>query len=252
MTSRKILFGGVLAIVVALGAAARGVGQSQDNGLSRGTVVRLPDGSQPMVPIGSCEAAIADQNRVNRYFHQTVVPNLEGCWSGIRGAGTIAVQLRYARTGNVWEPAASTVRSSTLPRGEENVALGCLQQAVRGTSFAAAESDTDADALNVNWSFPVPWPDSLADAAVRMLDNGGGPAPGDCGGSEGPDPACFTCGFLPILSLSLCVPSCTGYSDCTRTEHGCRHSSRVKCLTGSVFGNIGGIVAYQAMTDNPR
>ena len=88
-------------------------------------------------------------------------------------------------------------------------------------------------------------PEDLDAAAARVvyLDGGQGPGAGDCGGSEGPAPACSGCFFVPFASWSWCSWTCAGYSGCKGAEMGC-DLYPPKCVTGSLFGNIGGLVAY--------
>jgi hypothetical protein len=238
MTSRKTILAwtlgtGLAALTLTASAARQGQG-----------TVSSPVSSPEPVTTTSCASAIDTQNRINRYFHQAVVPRMAGCWSRIAGAGTVAMHLEYQRTGEEWTPGPSVVRSSTLPRGEDDAALDCLRKAVEGTTFAVEPTDGESQQFNVNWSFPVPWPRDLSEAALRMASTGREPSAGECGGSEGPAPACFQCGFIPLLSLALCAPSCTGYTDCTLLTRTSCHHSGTRCVTGSVFGNIGGIVAY--------
>jgi hypothetical protein len=91
----------------------------------------------------------------------------------------------------------------------------------------------------------VPIPEDLDAAAARivMLDNGNGQRPGQCGGSEGPAPACSDCFYVPFIAWSWCSSSCVGYSGCKGADGGCDLYPPM-CVTGSVFGNVGGLVAY--------
>jgi hypothetical protein len=238
MTSRKTIAAWTLgASLVALTLTAGAARQSQE-------IVSSPASSPDLVTPASCASAIDTQNRINRYFHQAVVPRMAGCWSRIDGAGTVAVRLEYQRTGDEWTPGPGVIRSSTLPRGQDEAAMDCLRKAVEGTSFAVEPTDAESQQFDVNWSFPVPWPKDLSEAALKMVGTGREPSAGECGGSEGPAPACFQCGFIPLLSLALCAPSCSGYTDCSLLTRTSCHHSGTRCVTGSVFGNIGGIVAY--------
>jgi hypothetical protein len=238
MTSQARFLGSMLISTVVAGLTFTASAARQDT-----RVVKPGESSQP-VSTTSGEAAMAAQNRINRYFHGDVVPKMTGCWSRISGAGTLHARVEYQRSGGVWMPVFAVARGSTLPRGQDAVALGCLQDAVLDTSFAVEEADGDVQQMSVNWSFPVPWSDDLTAAALKMVDTGREPSPGECGGSEGPPAACFECGWIPLLSLALCAPSCTGYVDCTVTSrHSCAHTG-TRCITGAVFGNIGGMVAY--------
>ena len=186
MTSRTTMLAwtlgaGLAALTLTASAARQGQG-----------TVSSPVSSPEPVTTTSCASAIDTQNRINRYFHQAVVPRMAGCWSRIAGAGTVAMHLEYQRTGEEWTPGPSGIRSSTLPRGQDDAALDCLRKAVEGTSFAVEPTDGESQQFNVNWSFPVPWPRDLSEAALRMVSTGREPSAGECGGSEGPAPACFS------------------------------------------------------------
>jgi hypothetical protein len=189
----------------------------------------------------TADEVIATQNRINTYFHRGVVPRLLPCWRGVAGRGTVAVTFEFARRGDVWVPGASTLRSSSVADGD--AALRCLQAAVAGTAFPVDAADGETTGFNLNWSFPVPWPRDMNEVMAR-INTGGGPRPGECGGSEGPPPACQWCHFNSTWHFSYCGTACVGYIDCNVVDaNTCTHTN-VKCATGSVFGNIGGIVAY--------
>jgi hypothetical protein len=202
--------------------------------------------SYATLPSIGLERAVATQDRVNRYFHHTVVPKLTPCWESLTSKGSIAVRFEFERYGDHWLPGTSSVRNSTIPSEEASFALRCLQGAMGETSFAIDESDGESGSYVVNWSFPVPWPKDDAEAIVVAIDNGGGGGGGGCGGSENP-PACFDCHFIPLLGLSLCAPTCVGYMDCVLNSdgNGCTLTpGRTRCITGRVFGNMGGVVIY--------
>ena len=191
-------------------------------------------------------AIVATQNRINRYFHRDVAPKLRGCWDALEGSGTVDAQFAYRRVGGRWVNNGILIRASTLPKNQDQAALRCLQEAVRDTSFAVERSDDTARDFEVNWSFPVPWPKDVAEAAKRMVDNGH-TDDGGCGGSEGPGPACWDCFYVSIgpFGVSYCGRACSGYSYCTPAPNGCQAGPLYpRCTTGSIFGNIGGVVLY--------
>jgi len=191
----------------------------------------------------SCERAIATQNRINHYFHNRVVPKIGDCWQGVKGQGTIAVEFNYKKGKSGWTAERMKVLGSTLTEGQDAVALQCLQDAVQGTSFPVQDGDLSAEEFLVNWSWPVPLPRDLNAVAQRMIDTGGGGR--GCGGSEGPAPACHDCFYIPIVGISYCGSTCVGYKNCRRTESGCNMGPiEPRCATGSLYGNLGGIVMY--------
>jgi hypothetical protein len=209
-------------------------------GVTLGAQTKPKEPTPDAMPSISCEKAIATQNRINRYFHGSVVPTLGACWAGIAGSGTVQVTFGFKRDKELWVPAAAAVRSTTLSAADADRALGCLKASIKGTAFAVEDDDKDADAYNVHWSFPVPMPRNLDEAAARMNVNTGGSR---CGGSEGPKEACWSCWYQPVFGWSWCSGACVGFSSCSSIESGC-FLKYPKCATGSVFGNTAGLVKY--------
>jgi hypothetical protein len=207
----------------------------------------LPAGSDAQER--SCEAVsyeqvIEKQNRINRYLHRSVVPKMMSCWETLSGKGSISVAFNFSRDAGKWTAGDSKLLASTLVKGQDQVALHCLQQAVRDTSFPATDADGKAKEMLVNWGFPVPWPTSAEEIVGLAIDTGGGG--GGCGGKESPPPACYDCS-IPVGQPSSCVKVCVGYRDCTNHSDGkgCNLGPiSPRCVTGSPFGNIGGVVIY--------
>ena len=196
----------------------------------------------------SCEAVsyeqvIEKQNRINRYFHGSVVPKMMNCWETLSGKGTVSVAFNFSRDADKWRSGDSKLLAATLLKGQNEIALHCLQEAVRDTSFAAAKADGESKELLVNWSFPVPWPKSDEEIVGLAIDTGGG---GGCGGSESPAPSCWDCS-IPVGQPSSCVKVCVGYQYCNNNSDGkgCNLGPiSPRCVTGSPFGNVGGVVMY--------
>ena len=191
----------------------------------------------------SCERAIATQNRINRYFHHAVVPRVKDCWQRLKGKGTIAVEFDYQREKDGWATDKLKIERSTLPEGQESVALQCLQDSVRGTSFPVEQDDGQAEQFMVHWSWPVPLPKDANEVAQLMSGGGGG---GRCG-PLGVPPACHDC--LSVLIFGkywlACGPACAGYSFCIQDPDGCRLGPiSPRCVTGWLGGTLGGIVMY--------
>lgn len=189
-------------------------------------------------------AVIAEQDRVNRYFHRQILPRLNDCWAEVGGEGSVAVRTEFRRDAGRWVAGESHLRGSSLAKDGGEQALRCMAEATRATSFAEEAVDGDATEFVVNWTLPVPWPTDLRPVAMRMaVDTGGG---GGGGGGCGPEtpPACQDCWFVFFFKFSLCVPTCAGYVDCVVEEdlNGCR--MKTKCVTVSPWGNVGGFVMY--------
>jgi hypothetical protein len=112
--------------------------------------------SQPAVQSTPCEKSIATQNRVNRYFHNAVVPKLKNCWKRVKGRGTIAIEFHYKRGRSGWATERMKIQRSTLSEGQDAVAFQCLRDSLQGTTFPIEQGDGLAEEFFVNWSWPVP------------------------------------------------------------------------------------------------
>jgi len=202
---------------------------------------------QQQEAIARLVATMAAQDRVNRYFHHDVLPKLKDCWAGVAGEGNVAIQVVYRRYDSQWTAGDSAIHKSTLAAGQDEIALRCLAQAVRDTSFATEEVDRDAEEYYVYWSLPVPWPQDMGAFIKKMAmddDGGGGGGGGGCGVDV--PPACQACWIWSLgFKFSLCIPACNGYPDCLAEAdgNGCRHTNR-QCVTAPIFANAGGFVIY--------
>ena len=188
------------------------------------------------------ERTITTQQRLNRYFHSDVTPKLKNCWSRVQGKGTIALKYTYTKAGNGrWVFDKLETDNSTLPRGQETVALECMQDAVRGTSFPIEGAESSQNSFVLNWSWPVPFPANAAELTSAMFAaravSGGGNG-GGCDG-RGAKAACSNCSSDGRSCLSVCV----GFKECTVTTVLCE--SRIACASGGPFGAAGGgMIAY--------
>src|SRR5437016_280938 len=125
------------------------------------------------------EKSVTTQQRLNRYFHSSVIPKLKKCWSRVQGRGTIEIEHTYTTDASrKWVVDKLTVGKSTLPRGQDAVALQCMQNSVRGTSFPAVGDESNARTYIVKWTWPVPFPANAAQLTSAMfaarVNNGGG------------------------------------------------------------------------------
>src|SRR5687767_5687488 len=88
------------------------------------------------------EKTTTTQQRLNRYFHNDVIPKLKNCWSSVQGKGSIALEHTYKKgPDGRWATTGVALIKSALPRGQEAIALRCMQGATRWTSFPAEGSD---------------------------------------------------------------------------------------------------------------
>ena len=121
------------------------------------------------------ERQVSTQRRINRYFHGDVVPKLKDCWSNVQGKGTISLKYTYIRAGGRWMFSRLENNQSTLPGNQANVALRCMSDALRGTSFPVDGLESTENTFVLKWTWPVPFPANAAQLTSAMLaDNGGG------------------------------------------------------------------------------
>jgi hypothetical protein len=196
---------------------------------------------QPTKEPSAFDRTIATQKRLNSYFHTAVVPKLGTCWNRVQGTGTIAIEFTYTKAGSGWVPERLGVHRSTLPRGQEAVALQCMQDSVRATSFPVEQGEGAQTKFAVTWSFPVPWPaDASERANVMFRSQGGTGATGGCDG-EGTAASCKTC--VKAGGVASCKTVCVGSKECNLKTWGCEETGG-KCASGGLFGVGGGMVMY--------
>lgn len=183
--------------------------------------------------------AVTTQQRLNRYFHADVMPKLKNCWNSVQGKGSIELEHNYKKgPDGRWATTGVALIKSALPRGQEAIALRCMQVATRGTSFPAEGSDA-ATTYTIKWSWPVPFPSNAAQLTNNMfagLKNTGGGS-GGCDGA-GTLAKCYTCD----KDGHECEKVCVGYTDCKVTFPGRLCSASGKCASGGPFGLAGGII----------
>jgi len=194
------------------------------------------------------QKTVATQQRLNRYFHADVIPKLKNCWSSVQGKGSISLEHNYKKGADGrWATIGVALIKSALPRGQEAIALRCMQGATRGTSFPAEGSDA-ATTYTIRWTWPVPFPTNAAQLTSTMFaaraNNGG--ADGGCDG-RGAAASCYICS-IDGGDLS-CKAVCAGYKECQLNDQpgggktcGAKYSGA--CTSGGPFGVGEGSVIY--------
>jgi hypothetical protein len=190
------------------------------------------------------QATVGTQKRINRYFHDVVVPKLKPCWDQrVRGQGTIEIQYRFTKSANGrWAFSALKGGDSNLPKDQQGPTLACMAKAVSATSFPAEKGDTGRSYLLV-WEWPVPLPPDADQQMARMIGASGGEG-GGCDG-RGARARCVTCSGSPLTCVYVCVGSDTcevgattpGGFDSICTEGG-------QCASGGLFGLAGTMAIY--------
>jgi hypothetical protein len=199
-------------------------------------------GNQSVDQAMKAENTVATQQRINRYFHGDVVPKLKDCWDRINGPGTIMFEYNYGRAGSRWTFQKVSVKNSSLPAGQNSVALKCMQDAVRSTSFAGEGAELKEKTFVLNWTWSVPFPADAEQLKTAMWgrrgSGGGGSSSGGCDG-RGAAAACYNCKLESPVS---CPKVCVGYQTCTADQNGC--SMGGACASGGPFGVGGGGIAF--------
>jgi hypothetical protein len=222
----------ILTFVAALSVTALLFAQSQ----TPRTTTRVPQPATRMDNEQRFQRTISTQQRINRYFHNDVIPKLRNCWNRVQGTGIIQINHHYLRNDNgKWVVEDLTIGNSTLPRGQDAVALRCMQEAVRGTSFPMVSDDGDSKQYMVKWSWPVPFPVNAEDQTRVMFASKGSLGAWGCGNTA---PNCVDCANTGLR----CIDVCSGYHYCNLVGGACQASYR--CTTGSPFEVAGRTVMY--------
>jgi len=211
--------------------------------LSSPAAGQSPSQKRPPADDPRFQASVATQKRINRYFHGAVVPKVKSCWDRVQGQGTIEIKYLYANNGKGgWAFKTIHGSQSTLPKGQEEVALSCMRKAVAGTSFPREKTEKAASFL-ISWVWPVPFPPDADQQVARMWGSSGGEG-GGCNG-HGAAARCVTCSGSPLTCVYVCVGSNTcevqatkpGGFDSICTEGG-------QCASGGLFGLVGAMTIY--------
>ena len=209
-----ILFG--VGLIAALSKTHSGVTQIPQ------TISRTPEQQLTL------ERAVSTQRKFNRYFQKDVSPKLKDCWSRIKGQGSVEIKYTYRKDASgKWIADHLTVAGSTLPRGQELVALQCMEGSVRSTNLPTESSEST---YTLYWNWPVPMPANLPQTATQV--SAGGLGASGCDG-QGAPPHCWMC------APGGCRPSCFGGDACRITGRPFRCLLAGDCGTGGVSGVMG-------------
>ena len=189
------------------------------------------------------KATVDTQKRINRYFHDAVVPKVKPCWNKLSGKGTVEIRYLYSDNGKgKWAFKTIQASRSDLPKEQEKAAVACMQRAVTATSFPKEKSEK-ARSYSVSWGWPVPFPPDDEQRVARMWGSSGGEG-GGCDG-HGAAARCVTCSGSPLT----CVYVCVGSDDCSvqATKPGgfdsiCTEGGQ--CASGGWFGWAGVMSIY--------
>jgi len=194
---------------------------------------------------------VATQKRINTYFHDKVTPRLKGCWESLKGSGLVTVDFDFARRDNAWAFEKAVLFHSTLPDDQNDAALECMENAVKGTSFAVDDPAAKEKQFLVSWTWPVPFPPDYEKQHIAMLQGTGGSGSGGCDG-KGTPAKCYTCRYnAGRPSSSCCIKVCVGYKSCSYAHApggskviGCYNDPPIACASGGPGGLSGGVIMY--------
>jgi hypothetical protein len=182
----------------------------------------------PRTIVAPADEVADTQRRVNEYFHADVVPRLRTCWGSLRGTGLLVAVHTYTRDGTGdWVPGQLTTHTSTLPAGQDDVAIGCLREAVKDTSLTVGPSEAAARELLLFWTWPVPLPANDVVLKGKGCDGMGLPA------------FCQDCTWDEDFNAK-CRTVCVGWASCTATDSTCTITLR-RCASGGLFWPIGAL-----------
>jgi hypothetical protein len=184
------------------------------------------------------ERTVATQTRINHHFHNDVIPKLRSCWSKLRGQGMIGIEHAYRKAGNIWVSDKLATSNSTLPKGQEAIALKCMTDSVRGTSFPVQDDEGSAKSFVLKWNWPVPLPANADQVRAMLLRNTEG-GTGGCDG-HGAAAACLVC-QVPSGSTQ-CNHVCVGATQCVvfQSPAGGFCVLADRCASGGPFSVLGG------------
>jgi hypothetical protein len=190
----------------------------------------LTPACRPQLPVKRVPPAVQahtaeTEKRMNTYFEAQVTPKLKQCWR-VQGEGRIAMKLTYTDAAGGWSWESASVSTSTLAKDQDAIALQCVQDAVKGTSFPRLKGDGDAKQFVVNWSFPVTLPANAPTALAR--DNGGG---------TGEPDKCWECGFEK--EEPACLENPAGWQGCVELDLGGCRCLGGACTSGGYLGGNG-------------
>ena len=185
------------------------------------------------------EREVSTQQRINRYFHGDVMSKLTSCWSNVQGKGTISLKYIYTKSGEKWIFNHLETDHSTLPNGQDAIAMKCMLDAVHGSSFAPDVAELTRNTFVLYWTWPVPFPRNASQLTTAMFaaTTGLSSRRSGCDG-QGTAAKCNNC------RSTSCAKVCVGYNTCSVDSDGICLASGGVCATGGPFGVSGSSIIY--------
>lgn len=181
--------------------------------------------------------------RIGRYLQDSVVGSeLRTCWGQLKGAGAVAMDLTYRKSGNNWAFDSVKVTKSSLPQDQSDIAQKCIEESARATTFPVDSKEaleTAAPTFVVRLGWPVPLPPEgtqlTGDQVIAMIGTNG------IGGVI-TVPGCSTCEQIP--GGYKCVSKSSGSEqDCEEIQTNVCAVTPKACLRGG-FGGTSGVFMW--------
>jgi hypothetical protein len=187
----------------------------------------------------------AASGRIGKYLQDAVVTdNLRNCWGGLKGEGAVAIDMNYHKAGDNWTFDSARVTKSTLDEAQNAVALKCIQEAARETSFAANPKEALEVAapnfvVRMGWSVPLPAKGTETSSIQMARMIGGG------GNGVITVPGCSDCVSNPNPPYGLkCSAKSSGSNvDCEEISSNVCATTPRACLRGG-FGGTKGVIMF--------
>lgn len=201
------------------------------------------NGQTQTQPTSFSDNGVAAQNRISRSLQSTVMtPTMRECWSRLQGEGAIAMDFSYRKSGNTWALDKVGVTKSTLPREQDTVALKCMQDSARNSSFPLdrrerLEKAAEKFVVRLSLSVPLPAAGSAITISQMARINGSGGL-GDVAGCS----ACVSRTEFPY-GLKCEARSTGGQLDCREHDTNVCSLAPTACLRG-FFSGASGVIMY--------
>ncbi len=204
-----------------------------------------PSGQTPASMWTFHDGGVDLRKRLGSYVGSKLTPEFRECWGKIAGEGAVAIDLEFGKVDKTWAFERTVLKQSSLEKGQEATALGCLERAARGSSFAADPTDgLEAAAPRLlarhGWSVPLPVEgERLTPDVVARRFGGGGPGAITVAG-------CSTCVLQKYpLSGYKCEARDNGSErDCEERPPNSCVTTPEACVKDIIYGVSGGIIMY--------
>lgn len=201
--------------------------------------VRAPDRAKTFH-----DGGVELRKRLSATLGSRVTPELRDCWAKLQGDGAVAVDLEFRKADEAWAFDRVLLKQSSLEKGQDAVAVACLETALRGSSFevdAADSLEAAGERMVARQGWPVPLPvegERLPpDVVARKFGGGGGPSVTISG--------CSTCVHVKGTNGYRCESRDTGSErDCEEKPPNSCVTTPEPCVKDIIYGWKPGLVIF--------